>query len=238
MRKIAAIMIAGGMLVAGVAPAGAAEPKPVWEDATGDAGLMASEVGQPLPGMDQAGMDLVSGAIAVNKSNLDFTVTHAGMPPMGAPPEAFRFMWAFAVGTTSYRVTVKSADVGKPNPVDQSDTDRIGQVNADGFFRLEGDCGVTASAGGVSFIGCPTIAYLEGSFDPASNSFTFSIPMKDVKAKPGSVLTTGTGDSSTLCGGQAACWISHVAERSSDRTVIDLAAWTTKFKIPKNKKKK
>ena len=235
MRKIAAILIAGGMVVGWVAPAGAAKPKTVWEDPSGDAGLMASEVGQPLPGMDQAGFDLVGGAIAVNKKNLDFTVTHAGMPPMGAPPEGFRFLWAFAVNNTSYRVTVKSVDVGKPNPVDQSDMDRIGQVNTDGFFRLEGDCGVSASAGGVSFIGCPTIAYLEGSFDAASNSFTFSVPMKDVKAKPGSVLTTGTGDSSTLCGGQAACWISHVAERSSDRTQIDLASWTTKYKIPKKK---
>lgn len=232
MKKIAAALLAGGLLASLVTPAGAAKPTTLWKDATGDAGAMAADVGQPLPGMDQAGFDLVSGSIVKNKKNLDFTITSAAMPPMGALPEGFRFLWAFAVNGTSYRVTTKSADIGKPNPVDQSDMDRLGKVDAEGFFRLEGDCGATA-VGNVSFVGCPTIGYIDGSFDPASASFTFSVPMKDVKAKPGSKLTTGTGDASTLCGGQAACWISHAAERSSDRTIIDIATWSSTYKIPR-----
>lgn len=226
MRRIAAVLLAGG-LVAGLVGQATAAPKPAWTDEAGDA-----DNGQGVGASIPAGFDLVSGSIAKKGSNLDFTVTHADMPPSGTLPEGFRFMWAFAVNGTSYRVTAKSADIGKPNPVTQSDTDRIGKVDAQGFFRLEGNCGSTPAPAAVTFVGCPTIGYLEGSFDPASKSFTFSVPMKDVKAKPGSVLTTGAGDSSTLCAA-AACWTSHTAERSLNSTVIDAAVWTSSYKIPK-----
>lgn len=226
MRKIAAVLLAGGLMAGLVGQAGAAAPKPLWTDDVGDA-----DNGQGLGASIPGGFDLVSGTIVKNKSNLDFTVTHADMPPSGSLPEGFRFMWAFAVGDTSYRVTVKSAEIGKPNPADGSGMDQIGKVYPNGFYRLEGDCGAT-SLGAVSLVGCPTIAYLEGKIDPASKSFTFSVPMKDIKAKTGSVLTTGAGDASTLCAATA-CWISHVAERSSGSSVIDAAIWTSSYKIPK-----
>ena len=229
MKKFAALLLAGGMLVGVLGPAGAAKSTKLWTDNAGDAAAADNAV----PGLDQAGFDLVEGSITKNKSNLDFTVTHAAMPPVGAIPEGFRFLWAFAVDGESYRVTVKSVEVGKPNPADQSNTDQIGKVYPTGFFRLEGNCGVQNSVSSVSLIGCDTIAYLEGAFDSASKSFTFSVPMKDVKAKTGSKLTTGAGDASTLCSGAAACWISHAAERSSDRTVIDSALWTSTYTVPK-----
>jgi hypothetical protein len=158
-------------------------------------------------------------------------VTHADMPPAGSLPEGFRFMWSFAVKGVSYRVTAKSVEIGKPNPVDQSGVDQIGKVYPAGFFRLEGNCG-SIPVGSVSAVTCPTIAYLEGTFDAAAKSFTFSVPMKDIKAKPGSIVTTGAGDAATLCKATA-CWTSHTAERSLDATVIDSASWTTSYKIPK-----
>ena len=227
MRRIAALMLAGG-LIAGLVGQAAAAPKPAWTDETGDA-----DNGQGTGASIPAGFDLVSGSIVKNKSNLDFTVTHADMPPSGSLPEGFRFLWAFAVGEVSYRVTVKSAEIGKPNPADQSNTDQIGKVYPSGFFRLEGDCGSTSPTGGtVSLVGCATLGYLEGTFDPAAKSFTFSVPMKAIKAKTGSVLSTGAGDAATLCSA-AACWISHAGERSSDRTIVDSAIWTTTYKIPK-----
>ena len=225
MKKIAAVLLAGGLLVGVVAQAGAA-PKPAWTDDSGDA-----DNGQDLGASIPAGFDLVSGSIAKKGSNLDFTVTHADMPPTGSFPEGFRFMWSFAVGGKSYRVTAKSVEVGKPNPVDQSGVDQIGKVYPTGFFRLEGNCG-SIPVGSVTAVTCPTIAYLEGSFDPASKSFTFSVPMKDVKAKPGSVVSTGTGDAATLCKATA-CWTSHTAERSLDATIIDAAIWTSTYKIPR-----
>ena len=228
MRRIAAVLLAGGLVAGLVGQATAAPAKPAWEDASGDA-----DNGQGTGASIPAGFDLVSGSIVKKGSNLEFTVTSADMLPSGSLPEGFRFLWAFAVGDVSYRVTVKSAEIGKPNPADQSNTDQIGKVYPNGFFRLEGDCGSTSPTGGnVSLVGCATLAYLEGSFDPAAKSFTFSVPMKAIKAKTGSVLSTGAGDSATLCSA-AACWISHAGERSSDRTIIDAAIWTSTYKIPK-----
>jgi hypothetical protein len=225
-KKIAAVLLAGGLLTGVVAQAGAAAPKPAWTDDAGDADN-GQDLGASIPG----GLDLVSGTIVKNKDNLDFTVTHADMLPSGSLPEGFRFMWSFAVGGKSYRVTAKSQEIGKPNPVDQSGTDQIGKVHPSGFFRLEGNCGAMP-VGSVTAVTCPTIAYLEGTLDPASKSFTFSVPMKDIKAKPGSVVSTGAGDAATLCKATA-CWTSHTAERSLDTTIIDAAIWTSSYKIPK-----
>ena len=78
MKKIAAILLAGGLL-AGVVGNAAAAPKPVWTDDAGDADA-AQGVGQSIP----AGFDLVSGSITRVKDNLEFTVTHADMPPSGS----------------------------------------------------------------------------------------------------------------------------------------------------------
>ncbi len=230
MRKIGTLLLGACVLGALISPAGAAQATTAWTDNAGDSGATFFE--QPIPGSEQGGFDLVSGAIAKNKANLDFTVTSSAMPPFKTLPEGVRFLWAFAVNGVSYRVTAKAAEIGKPNPADQSNMDQIGKVYPDGFFRLEGDCGATA-VGSVSLVGCKTIGYIAGKFDPASKSFTFSVPMNAVKAKPGSVLATGAGDASTLCAGAAACWISHAAERSSDRTVIDSAIWTTTYKVPR-----
>ena len=50
------------------------------------------------------------------------------MPPSNQPGEAFRFLWHFDIGDKQYRFTVKSYDVGKPDVIAQSGTERVGQV--------------------------------------------------------------------------------------------------------------
>ena len=228
MRRALTLALGLGLTVGAI---GLAEAKPitVWEDASADSGLARD--GGPIAGMEQLGFDLVSGSIERVKTDLVFTVTHSAMPPIGTLPETVRFMWAFAVDGESYRVTGKRVEIGKPNPIDQSNTDQIGQVYPDGFFRLEGDCGTTATVGTVRFIDCTTLGYLDGAFDPASKTMSFSVPMKSVKAKKGSSITAGSGDSAGLCYAGGVCWTSHVAERSSDRTVIDAAVITGTYKV-------
>ncbi|HWL65413.1 MAG TPA: hypothetical protein VNP73_05505 [Actinomycetota bacterium] len=224
MRKLLAIALTGGLLVGMLVPA-QAKPAQVFEDIAGDAGNQDSGV----PGFDQLGFDLIGGTIERKGANLDFTVLHAAMPPVNQPPEKVRFMWGFAVDGTSYRVTVKSADVGKPNPVAQSDTDRIGKVDPQGFFRLEGDCG-SQVVGALQAVHCPTIGYLTGAFDAAAKTISFSVPLKLIKAKPGSVISGGGGDAVSIC---AICWTTHVGERSLNTTNIDSAAQSGTYKIPK-----
>lgn len=224
MRRTVHLMLAAAMLltVAGAAQAG--PPQTVWEDAVGDADN-AQGLGASIPG----GFDLVEGSIAKNKKNLEFTVTHADMPPTGTVPEGVRFLWAFSVDGKNYRLTVKSLDIGKPDVLQGQTNDRLGNVDAAGHFRLEDEC-VTDSTLPVGMINCPPLEYLEGSWDPASMSFTVIVPLKSIKAKTGSVIAGGGGETASLC---QICWVSHYAERSLSTTVIDSAAMATGYKVPK-----
>ncbi|MGH2736847.1 MAG: hypothetical protein ACRDKZ_14805, partial [Actinomycetota bacterium] len=119
MRRIAALLVAGG-LVATMAPGAAAKPTPVFKDPAGDAGNHDQAVA--LPGADQAGFDIISGSIEHHKKHLMFGVTHAAMPPSGSLPEGFRLLWHFNVDGKEYRLTIKSQDLGDPDVIAQNGT--------------------------------------------------------------------------------------------------------------------
>ena len=222
MKKLTSVLLAGGLVFGMVAAANAA-PTTVFTDASGDATLEAQAPAN-LPG----GWDITEGSIERKGANLEFTVTHGDMPPVGSMPEATRFLWNFNVGKNPFRLTVKSADLGKPDPFTQTGTERVGRADVTGHFRLEGECVTDPGAGvGVQFVNCPVIGYYTGTFDPASMSFTAVIPMKDLKAKPGSKII---GGASNIC---IICWVSHYAERSLDATIIDSAVQTGAYKVPR-----
>jgi hypothetical protein len=220
MRKTFAVLLTSTLLWAAGA-AGASAPKTVWEDVAGDADL-AQGLGQSIPG----GFDLAGGTIALNKGNREFTVTHHDMPPSGTTPEATRFLWNILVGDEPYRFTAKSVDIGKPDVAAGQTTERVGNVDLEGHFRLEGEC-VTDATLPLNFVNCPPVAYLDGFFTPAEMSFTIILPLKTVKAKPGMVIAQGGAQICTIC------WVSHYAERSLSTTIIDAASQTVPYKIPK-----
>ncbi|MFN2388420.1 MAG: hypothetical protein ABR575_02260 [Actinomycetota bacterium] len=207
------------------AGASAAPPKTVWKDDVGDATLQGQ-----TPDIGSFGFDLTKGSIAKDKSDLVFTIGHSAMPPSGTLPEGFRFMWAFAVGSKTYRITAKSADIGKPDLLAGQTTERVGRVDATGHFRLEGDCATGETIGVLAPLNCQPLAYLQGAFDAAAATITVTVPMKLVKAKPGSVVGPGLGDAIAICG---ICWVSHTAERSHQDTVIDLATMSSTWKVPR-----
>jgi hypothetical protein len=228
MRKLSALALVSGLLLAYAGAADAAAPKTLWTDPSGDAGLQNGTVDQGLPGADQAGLDLVSGNIAASKGNLTFTVTEAGMPQTGGFPEFARLIWGFTVDGKDYRWTVKAVDVGFPDVVGGgTGTERVGQVYANGEFRLE-QCTDDPTLP-VTLVQCKALSYAKGKFDPASKTITFSIPEKTVGAHAGSVIGPGTtGFAATSC---VICWVAHYAERSlSPTTIIDWAAWATTYK--------
>jgi hypothetical protein len=218
MRKMISLLLAGG-LVFGLVASATAKPTQVWEDAAGDA-----DNGQGLGASIPAGWDLAGGGIEQKGKNLEFTVTHHDMPPIGSFPEATRFIWNFNVGSNPFRLTVKSVDIGKPDAFTQTGTERIGRADVQGHFRLEGACETVTV--GIGFVNCPVIGYYDGHFDPATMSFTAIIPLKDLKAKKGSTVIGG-GDNICII-----CWVTHYAERSlSPTTIIDSAAQSGTFKI-------
>nr|MDQ3958396.1 hypothetical protein [Actinomycetota bacterium] len=215
MRKGIALLVAAGITASLAASAHAGAPKIVFEDAAGDVNLNNTV----LPaGGSEAGFDILSGEIARIGTDLEFKVTHAAMPPNGTLPEGFRFLWHFQVDGEEYRVTVKSVDVGKPDVIAQSGTERVGKVDAAGHFRLE-QCFIEATPA-VNLSQCNPVGYYPGAFDPAAATFAFTIPMADLKAKPGSSITGGSGGASGT--GCQICWVPQIAERSlTPHTILD-----------------
>ena len=222
MRKLISLALAGGLLVGILGPASAAaKPVQVWEDVAGDADA-AQGLGQSIP----AGFDITSGSLARNGANIEFTVAHADMPPTGSLPEGARFLWNFTVNGKPFRLTVKSADIGKPDVVGGQTTERVGRADLQGHFRIEGEC-TTDTSLPLQRVNCPPVGYYGGAFDPAAKSFTAIIPMKDIGAKPGSVIGIGQEN---IC---IICWVSQAAERSLNTTIIDYAGGATTYKVPR-----
>ena len=224
MRKIAAVLLAGGLL-AGVVGSASAKPVAVIEDPSGDADA-GQGAGASIPG----GFDIVEGSIEKKGADLVFTMTHADMPPSGSLPEGARFLWAFNIGDKGYRWTFKTADIGKPDVLGNQTTERIGRVDPMGHFRLEGDCATEATPVGVSAINCKPLGYYEGTIDAGTKSLSVTIPLKDLKVKPGTKITPGAGDNTGIC---QVCWVSHTAERSLDATIIDNAVMSGTYKVPR-----
>jgi hypothetical protein len=222
MKKVFALLALAGLMLAPLG-AKAAAPFTAWEDVAGDA-----DVGQGLGSSIPAGFDLAAGTIVRNGANLEFTVTHHDMPPSGSFPEGARFLWAFNVnGKDNFRITVKSADIGKPDVAGGQTDERIGRVDVTGHFRLEGEC-VEDNSLPLGRINCPVVGYYDGTWDPAAMSFTIVIPMKDIKAKKGTKIAAGGGSNAGIC---QICWVTHAAERSLNNSLIDTAAMATIYKV-------
>lgn len=226
MRRLVGLLFVAA-LIAGLAPSAVAKEKLVFKDAAGDAGNHFQSVA--IPGADQGGFDLVSGSIDRKKKNLLFSVKHAVMPPSGSLPEGFRLLWHFSVNGKEYRLTAKSQDIGDPDVLAGNGTERIGQVDLDGHFRLE-TCAEEALPAVLTLVNCGAIEYLDGSFSPAKATFTVKVPMKKVKARRGSKVAGGSGGAAdTDC---QVCWVPQYAERSlTPTTIIDSAVIAKTYKV-------
>lgn len=226
MKKLLSFIVSIGVVLA-FSGSAVAKPVKAFEDAAGDAGLEATG---PLPGAAEGGFDLTGGTIDKVGKDLVFTVTHASMPSSNQPGEAARFLWHFDVGNKNYRFSVKTLDVGKPDVVAQSGTERIGQVYANGVARLEE--GYTDTTLPLTLSQFHVLAYYDVVFDAAKKTMTWKMPLAALKLKPGSVINAGTGGATST--GCMICWVLHYAERSlTPNTIVDGAAMSTNYKIPR-----
>ncbi|MDQ4024400.1 MAG: hypothetical protein M3217_02755 [Actinomycetota bacterium] len=226
---IVGLLVAGAVLPAGAKPA--AKATVAFEDAAGDAGNYNTG---GLPGVAEAGFDLVKGEISQEAPGKDvtFVVTHSAMPPTGTLGEAFRFIWGFAVDGTQYEWTVKSLDVGEPDVITSAmtqtptGTERIGKVYQ-GVARLE-ECGFINL--GLNWSQCSVKEYFEATFDPATKTVTWSVPVKSLEAKKGSLIVGGGGSrAATEC---MICWVPQYAERSlTPHSIIDNAVQMASYKV-------
>jgi hypothetical protein len=228
MRKIGITLVAGALLLAVAGSASAGKATTVFEDPADDAGV--TDQGVAVPAATAAGFDLVSGSIAKSGKDLDFTVTHAAMPDGGSVGEGFRLLWHINSGGKEFRFTVKSLDVGKPDVIAQDGTNRVGQVYQ-GIARLE-TCVDEALPAVLTLVNCRVVEIYDATFDASAGTVTWKVPLASIEAKTGTVIGGGTtGASNTNC---QICWVPHYAERSlTPRTVIDAAAMTVAYKVPK-----
>lgn len=237
-RKLIASLLVAMLCFALVGPAAAgkkkgkkaAGPVVVFEDPAADSGHPAAA--GPIPGTEQGGFDMVKGTIQAKGKDLIFTVEHSAMPSTGTVPETFRLLWHINVDGEEYRFTVKSFDIGKPDVIAGTGQDRVGQVYTDGLYRLE-QCSEEAAPAVLTLVNCNPVenGYLEGAFDPAAKTATWTVPMDLLGAKKGSEINGGTtGAASTSC---MICWVAHYAERSlTPQTIIDFATQSGAFKVP------
>lgn len=235
MRKLAlclsALLILPLMGAANAGKRSAITETTMFTDDSGDTHVGVVEA--QVPG----GFDLIEGKIKKVKNMLEFTVTHADMPPLGTLPESLRFIWAFSVDEADYRIVAKSADLGRQPYGVGGATDGPGEPSLDGHFRLEGECTFAKPVPGVDYVEptCALISYVEGAFDPASLSFSVNVPLRDIEGARGSVLGHAQGWNAVLpC---PICWYDH--ERYSRlptmwpySNVIDAAESYKQFKIP------
>ncbi len=225
MRRLFALLAAGALVWSLAGPA-SAKPFQAWEDASSDAGNQDSAA----PGAAEAGFDLTGGSIDKVGKDLVFTVQHASMPASNQPGEAFRFLWHFDVGGKQYRFTVKTLDVGKPDAVAGTGTERVGQVYAQGVARLEE--GYVDASLPLQLSQFEVLEYYEVAFDAAEGTMTWKMPPAALKLKPGSKILPGSGGSTGT--GCQICWIPHYAERSlTPQTIIDSAFQSKTYKVPK-----
>lgn len=225
MRKLITFAVSAAMLATLTGHAAAA-PVKVFEDASGDAGNQDTSA----PGASEAGFDITGGTIDTVGKDLVFSVEHASMPASNQPGEVFRFLWHFDVGGKQYRFTVKTLDVGKPDAVAQTGTERIGQVYADGVARLEE--GYTDATLPITLSQFSALGYYDVTFDAGEALMSWKMPLAALKLKPGSKVTPGTGGSTTT--GCQICWIPHYGERSlTPNTVIDSAVMIKTYKVPR-----
>jgi hypothetical protein len=211
MRKLLTLALTASLAVGLVGSAKAGRPTKVFEDPVGDAGIVAGPaVGEhAIPGFDQAGFDLVSGEIQRVGQNLEFKVTSAAMPATGSLPEGATFRWTFMVKNKRYRFTIKSQDIGKPDPVTQEGTERLGRIDIAGHFRLE-RCVQEGAISDAPLHRCKLVAFEDGFFDPANKSFSVLIPLTDIGATSGTVI-----ERDTMGSDNCPCWVMHTAELTS-----------------------
>jgi hypothetical protein len=236
MRKTLSILLAAGLVLGVVASAQAKKKKApkvapapvvVMTDASGDAG---NDTAGSLPGASEQGFDLTEATIfkAPGATDLAFTVKHAAMPADGTPGEGFRLLWHFNVDATEYRFTIKSLDVGKPDAMAQSGTERVGTVY-EGVARLE-SCYVEETPA-IQLSQCDVLAYYDAKFDSSTATVSWATPLADIKATAGTVIGAGTGGASETC---MMCWVPHYAERSlTPSTQIDAAVMGANYTVPK-----
>jgi hypothetical protein len=193
-RPLAALMILGlvGALSAplGVASAKSYKPMVVGKDDAADWGANVDPTIAPIG--DALGQELVGAAIGMaDAKTVNFIIKVNSLPPWGGMPESSRYNWDFTVNGTAYQATGAFTEFirGTCNPLHTDSCPPPQNPGTTPFFVRQGSCVVGED--------CHVLGIVSATFDPATASITIPVPLKLIKAKPGSKIGPGA---STLGG--------------------------------------
>ena len=228
-HKKAVVALIGAALVTASfvgssATAAAPKPKTVGTDPAGDWGANTDPNIAPLG--DALGQDLVGAAIGMaDKKTVNFVLKVNSLPPSGGVPEFTRYWWDFTVGKTVYELDGKFTNYsrGACDPTSgQCPPPRDPGMQP--FLVRGGDCTTTQNV-----TTCPEVGLVHATFDAATGEITIPVPLKMIKAKPGSKI--GPAAPLTTVGG--AITAAPAAFVTNGSMPLDSLLQTKAFIVPK-----
>ena len=190
MRKFIVAALAAGLVAAFVLPASTAtagKKARIVKLGSDPAGDWGENAGAPLgPLGDALGQDITGAGMGADKKTLFFVINVNSLPPNGGAPEVSRYQWAFNVGGSAFELDGKWSNYsrGACDPTSgQCPPPRDPGMQP---FVLRGNC-VSGTV-----ITCEELGFVQGQFDAAKATITIPVPLKLIKAKPGSKVLGGT----------------------------------------------
>jgi hypothetical protein len=182
-------LLAASLAVA--APANAAKkkvkPATVGTDAASDWGSNVDPQLAPLG--EQLGQDLTKATIVRDKKNINFIIEVTALPPSGGVPEFSRYNWDFTVNGNAMQMSGAFTEYlrGTCNPTyNPTICPPPRDPGTAPFFIRQGGCLLGPPPGP-----CEEVAKVNGTFDATAGTITIPVPMKAIKAKPGSKIGPG-----------------------------------------------
>ena len=209
----------------GAAPAGAAaaKPKVLATDPADDWGANVDASLAPVG--DGLGQELVEVAMQRDKKNLNFIFKVNSLPPSGGVPEFSRYNWDFTVNNNPIQLSGGFTEYlrGTCNPTyNPAVCPPPRDPGSAPFFLREGGCLLGAPPGP-----CEELAKVNATFDADTATITVPVPMKAIKAKPGSKI----GPAASALGGSV--YAAPAAFVSNAALPHDTITITKTYKIPR-----
>jgi plastocyanin len=193
-------------------------PVTISEDAAGDPPAAAAGLG------DETGVDMVKATAYrpnPDSASIFFEWHLTGLPDSGSLPEAVRYTIPFKIGTAQFQLQAKLSNVASVTVVDDPPGHPGHVGNA---FQLRGNCLANWPQPQVPLANCPHLAWLGGSFDPATDVVRIKVPIGiRPEFAPGAALQRNVSTNTSLVRISA----TYQAVASSGTTTGDEAEWGT-----------
>jgi hypothetical protein len=172
---------------AGIAYAKKAKPVVVGKDAADDWATNADATLAPLG--NALGQELTQASILkANAKTLNFIIKVASLPPSGGVPEFTRYVWTMTVNSKLIQLDGKWTNYTRAACDPTAGTCPPPRDPGSAPFMVRGNC----TDNGGAAVTCEEIGLVHATFDAEKATITIPVPMKLLKAKPGTKIAMGS----------------------------------------------